>query len=72
MTEPESNRPPPTAGFFQVVGAVLSAFAGIRKRQSADRDHARIKPIHIVVAGIIGGLLFIATLVAVVRFVVAR
>lgn len=65
------NSPQP-ASFLQVVGAVLSAFVGIRKRQAADRDQVAIKPAHVILAGVIGGLLFIALLVTVVRFVVAR
>jgi hypothetical protein len=54
------------------MGAVLSAFIGIRKRHAADRDHVVVRPVHIIVAGIIGALLFIATLVTVVHFVIAR
>ena len=61
----------PNASFLRIVGAVLSAFIGIRKRQAADGD-AAIKPVHVVIAGIVGGLLFIALLVTVVRMVVAR
>ena len=66
-----SPSPGPNASFFRVVGAVLSAFVGIRKRQAADRDVA-IKPAHVVIAGIIAGLVFIAVIVTVVRLVVPR
>ena len=72
MTDPQPNPSPQQAGFLHVVGAVLSAFIGIRKRQSADKDHVAIKPAHIIVAGVIGALLFIATLVTLVRFIIAR
>ena len=51
---------------------MLSAFIGIRRRQAAERDHVAIRPVHIVVAGIIGALLFIATLVTLVHFIIAR
>ena len=61
----------PDASFIQVVGAVLSAFVGIRKRQAADRDIA-IKPAHVVMAGVLAGLVFIAVIVTVVRLVVSR
>ena len=63
---------PRSAGFIQVVGAVLSAFVGIRRRQAADRDHIAVKPAHLIVAGVLCALLFIASLVIVVRLVVAR
>ena len=69
---PPSENLPATASFFHAVGAVLSAFVGIRKGPAADRDHVAIKPAHVVIAGVIGGLLFIALLITVVRLVVAR
>ena len=71
MSEAPSN-PPEQASFIRVVGAVLSAFVGIRKRDSADRAHIVVKPAHLVAAGIICALLFIATLVTIVRFIIAR
>jgi hypothetical protein len=70
LTDPEPNPPPQQAGFLHVVGAVLSAFIGIRKRQAANQDHVVIKPAHIVVAGVIGALLLIATLITLVRFII--
>jgi hypothetical protein len=66
-----SAGPAPKAGFLRVVGAVLSAFVGIRKSHAAHRDVA-IKPAHVVIAGVIAALVFIAILVTVVRLVVAR
>ena len=66
------TQPKPAPHFLRVVGAVLSAFVGIRKRQSAERDHVAIKPAHVVVAGVIGALLFIALLVTIVRVVLPR
>ena len=68
-----ANRDPARldASFIQVVGAVLSAFVGLRKRQAADRDVA-IKPAHVVMTGIVAGLVFIAVIVIVVRLVVSR
>lgn len=72
MIDPQPNPPPQQASFIHVVGAVLSAFIGIRKRQPADKDHVVIRPAHIIVAGIIGALLFIATLITLVRFIVTR
>ena len=59
-------------GFLRVVFMVLSAFIGIRKRQSAEAAHQVVKPAHVVVAGIIGALVFIAVLVTLVRFIITR
>ena len=65
------GQPHPNESFIRVVSAVLSAFVGIRKRPAADRDVA-IKPAHVVIAGILAGLVFIAAIVTVVRLVVSR
>lgn len=70
MSEVPSS-PPQQASFIRVVGAVLCAFVGIRKRDSAYQAHVAIKPVHLVVAGIICALLFIATLLTLVRFIIA-
>lgn len=70
-----SDAPPagePQPGFLRVVGMVLSAFIGIRKRSAAEAAHRVIKPAHVVVAGIIGALVFIALLVTLVRFIISR
>jgi amino acid transporter len=79
---PTPNEPPPqadpahaspgSAGFLRIVATVLSAFVGIRKRSSAEAVHQSIKPAHVVVAGIIGALCFIAILVTLVRFIISR
>ena len=71
MTE-SLHRPPQQASFIRVVGAVLSAFIGIRKRGGADQEHLVIKPAHLIAAGIICAVLFIGTLVTLVRFIITK
>ena len=72
MTDPQPISPASSVSFLRVVGAVLSAFIGIRKKSAFEQDRATIKPVHIIVAGVIGALLFIGTLVTLVHFVIAR
>ena len=67
-----SDPSPPQPSFLRTVGMVLSAFVGIRKRQSAEAAHAVVKPAHVVAAGILCAVVFIAVLVTIVRFVIAR
>ena len=70
---PASSDPQPRQpSFLRTVAMVLSAFVGIRKRQSAEAAHAVVKPAHVVVAGILCALLFIAILVSIVRFIIPR
>ena len=69
-----SNDPLPSrkAGFAAVVGAVLSSFIGIRKRSKLERDMSSIRPQHVIAAGIIAALCFIAILATLVHFIVAK
>lgn len=57
--------------FLQTVQAVAWSFLGIRKRAGYERDVQRLNPVHVILAGIIGAILFIVTLVAVVGWVVS-
>jgi len=60
----------PRAGMLQVFKAVFWSFLGIRKRSAHESDVARLHPAQIVVAGIIGGVLFVLTLILVVHVVI--
>lgn len=62
------NRP----GFWATVSAVFSAFAGIRRKSDYQRDAAQFKPLHLIIAGLIGGLVFVITIVLVVRLVISQ
>jgi hypothetical protein len=64
-----ASAPQPT--FFQIVAAVFWSFFGVRKKRKLDEDAAAIKPIHVVVAGLIGGLVFVLTLILLVRIVLS-
>jgi hypothetical protein len=66
---PESSSPRPT--FLQIVAAVFWSFFGVRKKRKLDEDAAAIKPIHVVIAGLIGGLVFVLALILLVRVIVA-
>lgn len=56
--------------FAQTVKAVAWSFLGIRKRAGYEQDVQKLNPVHVIVAGIIGAILFILVLVALVRWVV--
>ena len=58
------------AGFLATMKAVLWAFAGIRKRSDYGRDARSLDPRAVIVAGLLGGIVFVLTLVVVVRLVV--
>lgn len=67
---PEKDRR--SASPLEVAKAVFWSFLGIRKRAAHESDIARIKPAQVIVAGIIGAVIFVTSLVLIVRFVVSR
>ena len=62
-----SGEKPAQAGFLRVLGAVLAAFLGIRKRASGERDEVTIKLIHVIVAGVLSAAVLVGLLVILVR-----
>lgn len=60
------------ASFLATIKAVLWSFFGVRKKSAYEKDAAQLNPVHVIIAGVIGALLFIAALVTIVKFVVAK
>jgi hypothetical protein len=54
---------------LRAVSAVLGAFIGIRRRSTGDRDLASLKPVHVIVAGVIAAALFVIILVTLVNLI---
>ncbi len=61
-----------TATFGQTMKAVLWSFLGIRKRRDHDRETARLNPLHVVIAALLGVGVFIFALLMIVKSVVAK
>lgn len=57
------------ASFLQTLSAVLWSFFGVRKGRDHDRDMASLNPVHVMITGVVAGILFVLTLVIVVRVV---
>ncbi len=53
----------------RAVLAILSGFIGIRKRESADADSQAIRPLALVITGVLLLLTFISILLFVVKLV---
>ena len=54
---------------FDVAKAVFWSFLGIRKRAAHERDAVTLKPHQVIIAGIIGAIIFVVSLVILVRFI---
>jgi Protein of unknown function (DUF2970) len=60
----------PIATFFVSMRAVLWGFLGVRKRSGQDADMASLSFVHIVLAGVLGAVIFMTILLLIVRAVV--
>jgi hypothetical protein len=60
------------ASFGATMKAVFWSFFGVRKRRDYESDAARLNPVHVIIAGIIGAVVFVAILVTIVKVVVAN
>ena len=69
---PEEKPSQRKASFAATMKAVFWSFFGVRRKSDYERDAAQLNPVHVLVAGIIGALLFIGILVMIVRLVVAK
>ena len=54
---------------MQVAGAVFWSFFGVRKGRHMLQDTATIKPLHVVIVGLLSGLAFVLALIALVTFI---
>lgn len=55
---------------LQTLKAVAWSFFGVRKSSDYERDVSQLNPVHVVVAGVVCALVFIFTLIFLVRWVV--
>jgi hypothetical protein len=58
------------AGLAEAAKSIFWAFFGVRRRQHGELDLARLTPVQIVVAGLLGGAVFVIGLVVLVNFIV--
>ena len=61
-----------TASPMRAASAVLWAFLGIRRRAAHESDIAQLRPAQVIIAGLIGAAVFVASLILLVRFIVGR
>ena len=67
MTEPQ--QPERKATPLQVAKAVLSAFIGIRRRAAHEHDAVTIKPLQVIITGVIFAAIFVLSLILLVRHI---
>jgi amino acid transporter len=62
---------PPQPSFLRALVAVLWSFAGIRKSSERSKDFQNAKPEHIIAAGLLAALVFVAGLLLIVNLVIS-
>jgi hypothetical protein len=60
------------ASFGATLKAVFWSFFGVRKKSDYEKDAQQLNPVHVIIAGVMGALIFIAILLIVVNRVVAK
>jgi len=57
--------------FVDTFKAVAWSFFGVRKGADYEKDLSRLNPVHLVIAGVLGALLFVLVLLLLVNWVLA-
>jgi hypothetical protein len=57
--------------FGQTMKAVAWSFIGLRKGAGYQEDVQKLNPVHVIIAGILGAVLFVLTIVLLVQWVVS-
>ncbi|MFL9926539.1 DUF2970 domain-containing protein [Herbaspirillum lusitanum] len=60
------------ASFGATMKAVFWSFFGVRKKSDYEQDAARLNPVYVLIAGVLGAAIFIAVLITIVKLVVAQ
>ena len=68
--DPVEKQPLRKSSPLRVLKTVFWSFFGVRRRSDNQDDFAGITPVQIIVAGVIGAVIFVATLITLVRFIV--
>ena len=60
------------SGFMQSMKAVMWGFLGVRKQSGLQEDIASLSFVHIIIAGVVGALIFMGALLLIVKAVVSH
>ena len=59
------------ASLVQTISAVAWSFFGVRRGRDHENDMAKLNPVHVLIAGVLGAALFVLMLVLLVRWVIS-
>ena len=58
--------------FFKSIKAVLWGFLGVRKASGQEEDMASLTFVHVIIAGVVGVIVFMSVLLLIVKAVLAN
>jgi hypothetical protein len=58
--------------FLATLKAVFWSFFGVRRKSDYEQDAAKLNPIYVIIAGVLGAIIFITILLLIVKNVVAN
>ncbi len=58
-------------GFWAVVQSVLAGLIGVQSKANKERDFNHGKPLHFVIGGIVGTLLFALSIMLLVKYLIS-
>jgi hypothetical protein len=64
--------PPRKSSLWRTVKAIAWSFVGLRARGDYEEDVKNLNPLHLIAVGLVGIFVFVAVLVLLVNWVVAR
>ncbi|MGA8055347.1 MAG: DUF2970 domain-containing protein [Burkholderiales bacterium] len=67
MPGEDEKRP---ASFVDAVKTICWSFFGVRRRAQHEVQTVKLKPVHVIVAGVIGAAIFVVVLVTVAKLIV--
>jgi len=70
MTDDLRNAAARKGSFLQTLRAVGWSFFGVRRSADYAQDVAKLNPVHVIIAGVIGAGVFVLALVLLVQWVV--
>lgn len=66
------TKPNSLTAFFRSMRAVLWGFLGVRKGKGHEEDMASLSLVHVIIAGVIGVVIFMVVLLMIVKAVLSN
>lgn len=71
MTKQDDSTERRGTGFFAVMQSVGAAMIGVQSSKNKERDFTHGKPIHFIIGGLVGTLLFLLVIILLVKYLIA-